>query len=75
MLQWILPFAPAGCLFYFDDVWLFYGHPEMGQLAAINESNQSGIGYLIPYTELGTTVGGRSFVFARREFELLKARW
>jgi len=65
MLKWILPFAPTGFLFYFDDIWLFYGHPEMGPLAAINESNQSGIGYLIPYTELGTTVGGRSFVFAR----------
>ena len=46
----------------------------MGQLAAINESNLSGIGYLIPYTELGTTVGGKSFVFVRKEFELLKAR-
>jgi len=75
VLEWILPFTPTGCLFYFDDIWLFYGHPEMGQVAAINEINQSGIGYLIPYPELGTTVGGRSFVFSRREFELQKARW
>jgi hypothetical protein len=75
VLQWILPFAPTGCLFYFDDIWLFYGHPEMGQLAAINEFNQTGEGYLIPYSELGTTVGGRSFVFARKEFALQKPRW
>ena len=74
VLKWIHRFAPTGCLFYFDDIWLFYGHPEMGQVAAINEFNQSGAGYLIPYPELGTTVGGRSFVFARKEFELQKAR-
>jgi hypothetical protein len=75
VLEWLLPFAPTGCLFYFDDIWLFYGHPEMGQMAAINEFNQSSAGYLIPYPELGTTVGGRSFVFARKEFQLQKARW
>jgi Macrocin-O-methyltransferase (TylF) len=74
VLDWILQFAPTGCLFYFDDMWLFYGHPEMGQVAAINEYNQSGAGYLIPYSELGTTVGGRSFVFARKEFELREPR-
>jgi hypothetical protein len=75
VLEWIMPFTPTGCLFYFYDIWLFYGHPEMGQVAAINEINQSGVGYLIPYPELGTTVGGRSFVFARKEFELQEARW
>jgi hypothetical protein len=75
VLKWILPFAPTGCLFYFDDLWLFYGHPEMGQMAAINESNRSGVGYLIPYPEMGTTVGGKSFVFTRKEFELQKSRW
>ncbi|HJU12527.1 MAG TPA: TylF/MycF/NovP-related O-methyltransferase [Candidatus Binataceae bacterium] len=75
VLEWLLPFAPTGCLFYFDDIWLFYGHPEMGQIAAINEFNQTGAGYMIPYPELGTTVGGRSFVFARKKFELSKSRW
>lgn len=71
VLDWIIPFTPSGCLFYFDDIWGFYGHPEMGELAAINQLNASGAGYLTPYTELGTTVGGKSYVFARREYEYL----
>jgi hypothetical protein len=75
VLQWPLPFTPTGCLFYFDDIWLFSGHPEMGQLAAINEVNRSGAGYLTPYSELGTTVGGRSYVFARKQFEPPQPRW
>jgi hypothetical protein len=75
VLEWLLPFTPTGCLFYFDDMWLFYGHPQMGQVAAINELNGGRLGHLIPYPELGTTVGGRSFVFARSEFDLGKPRW
>jgi macrocin-O-methyltransferase TylF-like protien len=69
ILQWLLPFTPTGCLFYFDDIWAFSGHPEMGELAAINEVNRDGTGYMIPYTELGTTVGGKSYIFARKDFE------
>jgi hypothetical protein len=46
----------------------------MGQVAAINTINQSDLGYLIPYPELRTTVGGRSFVFVRKQFEL-NPRW
>jgi hypothetical protein len=75
VLEWLLPFTPTGCLFYFDDIWLFYGHPQMGQVAAINELNCGALGHLIPYPELGTTVGGRSFVFARSQLELPKSRW
>jgi len=44
VLEWLLPFTPTGCLFYFDDIWLFYGHPQMGQVAAINELNCGGLG-------------------------------
>ncbi|MBF6569227.1 MAG: class I SAM-dependent methyltransferase [Candidatus Binataceae bacterium] len=69
VLDWLLPFTPSGCLFYFDDLWSFHGHPEMGELAAINEVNRSGIGHFTPYTELGCTAGGKVFVFARREYE------
>ena len=75
VLEWLLPFAPSGCLFYFDDLWLFHGHPEMGQIAAINEVNRGGLGHLVPYPAFGATVGGRSFVFARKDVELQKARW
>jgi Macrocin-O-methyltransferase (TylF) len=69
VLGWLARIMPSGCLFYFDDLWAFYGHPEMGELGAINEFNRGGIGYLVPYTELGTTVGGRTYVFVRKDFE------
>jgi len=69
VMDWLARFAPSGCLFYFDDLWAFYGHPEMGEIGAINEFNRSGAGYLTPYSELGTTVGGRTYIFVRRKFE------
>ncbi len=74
VLEWLLPFTPTGCLFYFDDMWLFHGHPEMGQVAAINEVNRGELGCLTPYSALGTTVGGKSFVVARKKFELQEPR-
>jgi hypothetical protein len=73
VLDWLLPMAPSGCLFYFDDIWAFYGHPEMGELAAIAEVNAGGLGYLLPYTELESTVGGRTYVFVRKNFEFRSA--
>ena len=69
VLEWLTRIMPSGCLFYFDDLWAFYGHPEMGEIGAINEFNRSGAGYLVPYDELGTTVGGRTYVFVRKHFE------
>lgn len=69
VLEWLSRFAPSGCLFYFDDLWAFYGHPEMGEIGAINDFNRGGVGYLTPYSELGTTVGGRTYVFVRKKFE------
>jgi hypothetical protein len=69
VLDWLSRFAPSGCLFYFDDLWAFYGHPEMGEIGAINEFNRAGAGYLVPYSELGATVGGRTYVFVRKNFE------
>lgn len=72
VLQWLSRFMSSGCLFYFDDLWAFYGHPEMGELGAINEFNRSGVGYLVPYSELGTTVGGRTYVFVRKDFEFAR---
>jgi hypothetical protein len=69
VLDWLAHILPSGCLFYFDDLWAFYGHPEMGEIGAINEFNRSGAGYLVPYAELGTTVGGRTYVFVRKDFE------
>ncbi len=69
VLEWLSRILRSGCLFYFDDLWAFYGHPEMGEIGAINEFNRAGQGYLIPYGELGTTVGGRTYVFVRKDFE------
>ncbi len=56
-------------MFYFDDLWAFYGHPELGEIGASNEFNRGGVGYLVPYPELGSTVGGRTYVFVRKNFE------
>lgn len=69
VLDWLSRIAPSGCLFYFDDLWAFYGHPEMGEIGAINDFNRGGAGYLVPYSELGTTAGGRTYVFVRKNFE------
>jgi hypothetical protein len=69
VLEWLSRILPSGCLFYFDDLWAFYGHPEMGEIGAINEFNRAGQGYLTPFGEFGTTVGGRTYVFVRKDFE------
>ena len=73
VLDWLAPNLPSGCLFYFDDLWIFFGHPKMGELAAINEFNQGETGCLVPYSELNTTVGGRTYIFVRKKFEYTKS--
>ncbi len=40
VLEWLRPLLRHGTLFYFDDIWSFSGHPDFGELRAINEFNQ-----------------------------------
>lgn len=35
---WIQPILASGVLFRFDDIWAFYGHPEKGEIKAINDN-------------------------------------
>jgi len=76
VLEWLRPILPTGCLFYFDDVWSFYGNPEMGELAAIKEFNEKGDGYILPYDDWFVSYNrfypdlhGRVYVYCRKEWE------
>jgi hypothetical protein len=46
-LDFIAPLLKSGAVFYFDDLWSFHGHPEMGQLKALREFHGKK-GYLTP---------------------------
>ena len=48
ILEWLHPLLLSGTVIHFDDIWSFDGHPEMGELRAINEFNQQGHGHLTP---------------------------
>jgi Macrocin-O-methyltransferase (TylF) len=49
VLDWLRPLLKEGTLFYFDDIWEFYGNPNRGELGAINEFNQNGRGKLVAF--------------------------
>ena len=79
VLEWLRPILPTGCLFYFDDVWSFYGNPKMGELAAIKEFNEQGDGLLLKYDDWLTSwnrwypnLHGRTYVYCRKEWEYTK---
>jgi hypothetical protein len=38
-LAFMAPILWSGCTLFFDDLWSFDGHPDMGQLKALNEFN------------------------------------
>lgn len=71
VLEWLEPILPSGALLYFDDIWSFHGHPEYGEIAAINEFNERAEGWLIPYPELGLV--SRVFVYVRKKLEIVPA--
>lgn len=39
VLRWLDRFALPGALYFFDDLWCYYGHPEAGELGAVNAYN------------------------------------
>jgi hypothetical protein len=68
VLKWVDRFAASGALVYFDDMWAFHGHPDYGQIRAINEFKSSNpSGHLIPFDTFGEA--GKVFVYSRKEFE------
>lgn len=69
-LEWLRPLLRTGTLFYFDDIWSFLGNQNYGELAAINEFNNSGDDQLIPYPILGTiSTMGKTYSYSRKDWE------
>ncbi|KKK56985.1 hypothetical protein LCGC14_3059030, partial [marine sediment metagenome] len=73
VLEWLRPILNSGTLFHFDDIWSFFGHPDLGQLAAIREFNEVGDGWLVPYPRLGRN--NHVYIYSRREFEFHSQRF
>jgi hypothetical protein len=72
VLKWLRPILPSGSLFYFDDIWDFHGHPDYGELRAINEFNKIGKGQLVPFPMLG--MAGQAYIFSRNDLEFAGKR-
>ena len=67
VLRWLRPILQSGTLFYFDDIWSFYGHPHYGELAAIREFNEEGDGTLTTYPVIG--LNSQVYIYSKKEFE------
>ena len=39
VLRWLDKIALPGAIYFFDDIWRYYGHPDHGELKAIREYN------------------------------------
>ena len=66
-MNWMAPMLKSGAIFRFDDYWAFHGNPEYGEIRAINEFNNSGIGYLTSFPILGLDTF--SYIYSRKVFE------
>jgi hypothetical protein len=70
VLEWIRPILRSGTIVYFDDLWLFAGNPQYGELAAIREFNARGPGALEPFPLFASpAIAGHAYIFHRPEFE------
>jgi hypothetical protein len=69
-LNFIGPLLKSGTVFYFDDLYSFFLHPEMGQPKAIKEFNEAGQGYLNMLTF--KNYAGKCYIFAKMEWEYFK---
>ncbi len=68
VIDWLYPILHSGCIFYFDDIWSFHGHPDRGELKYINEFNKSGKGYFTPFNYRMNN-SGQLYMFARHDWE------
>ena len=66
-LEFLKPLLRSGAVFYFDDIWSFHGHPEMGELKAINEFNCGDHGSLTPCHLYG--LEHYSFIYSAKDWE------
>jgi len=69
-LNFLAPILRSGTVLYFDDLYSFFLHPDLGQVKAISEFNNSGIGYLNPLTYRNHE--GKCHLFVRREWEYFR---
>jgi hypothetical protein len=67
-LDFIQPLLNSGVAFYFDDLYSFFLHPEMGQVKAINDFNSKNNGHLQPLTN-NLNYAGRCYIYSRKEWE------
>jgi len=65
-LEFIAPLLSSGTMFYFDDLYSFHLHPDMGQIKAIKEFNGK-LGHLSPSTECG--FNGKTFMYSNLKWE------
>lgn len=66
-LDFLRPLLKSGCMFYFDDIWAFHGHPQLGELGAINEFNSEASGQLTPCHAYG--VLHHSYIYSAKDWE------
>ncbi len=66
-LKWLMPLLSSGAIFRFDDIWAYHGHPDYGELKAINEFNNLGFGQLqlFPLCGLPSYV----YIYSKKFFE------
>lgn len=62
VLEWLRPLLYSGVLFYFEDIWSFYVHPDYGELCAIREFNEAGEGRLVSFPVLG--LASKAYIFS-----------
>lgn len=65
-LDFVTPLLRSGAVFYFDDLYSFHLHPEMGQVRAINEYHGRK-GYLSPLRE--HDYAGRTYMYSALQWD------
>ncbi len=65
-LNFIVPLLKSGAVLYFDDLWSFHGHPDMGQPKAIREFHGKK-GYLTPCRLFDHN--GSTYIFSALKWE------
>jgi hypothetical protein len=72
VLGWLRPLLKDGTLFYFDNIWSFFGNPGRGELAAINEFNQKREGLLVKFPLLESPmISSHTYAFVEGTAESL----
>lgn len=70
-LEYIRSLLKSGAVFYFDDLYSFHLHPQMGQVKAIDEFNQKNEGTLNPLVHMNYI--GRGYIYTNKTWEYSKS--